>query len=103
MAISQLQEVTIKVYDPTVVWQNDWHPSPIVTSNSYEVLFGINALMILTPWAEFKDQEFLNLIASQLKDIPIIDPYGLIPSTLIESNGLQVYSLGRHSNHEESK
>ena len=103
MAISQLQEVTIKVYDPTVVWQNDWHPSPIVTSNSYEVLFGINALMILTPWAEFKGQEFLNLIASQLKDIPIIDPYGLIPSTLIESNGLQVYSLGRHSNHEESK
>jgi UDPglucose 6-dehydrogenase len=103
MAISQLQEVTIKVYDPTVVWQNDWHPSPIVTSNSYEVLIGINALMILTPWAEFKGQDFLNLIASQLKDIPIIDPYGLIPSALIESNGLQVYSLGRHPNHAESK
>jgi len=102
-AISQLQEVTIKVYDPKVVWQNDWHPNPLLTSNCREVLLGINALMILTPWAEFKGEEFLNLLASQLRNIPIIDPYGLVPSVLIQSNSLQVYSLGRHSNYEESK
>jgi UDPglucose 6-dehydrogenase len=102
-AISQLQTVTIKVYDPKVVWRNDWHHNTIVTSNSYEVLPGINALMILTPWAEFKDRKFLSLIASQLRDIPIIDPYGLVPLDLIEGNVLQVYSLGRFSNYEENK
>jgi hypothetical protein len=59
--------------------------------------------MILTPWTEFKNENFLNLIASQLKKIPIIDPYGLIPLPLIESSKLQVYSLGRYSNYDESK
>jgi hypothetical protein len=59
--------------------------------------------MILTPWAEFKDQEFLNLLSRQLKDIPIIDPYGLVPSDLIERNNLKVYSLGRYTNHKENK
>jgi hypothetical protein len=59
--------------------------------------------MILTPWAEFKNEIFLNLIAGQLKETPIIDPYGLIPLPLIESNKLQVYSLGRYSNYDESK
>jgi len=98
-----LQEVTIKVYDPIVVWQNKWHPNPILTTNSLEVLSGINALMILTPWAEFKSQEFLKRLASQLRDIPIIDPYGLVPLALTEGNRLQVYSLGRFSNYEESK
>jgi UDPglucose 6-dehydrogenase len=102
-AISQLEKVAIKVYDPIVVWRNDWHHNAIVTLNAHEVLPDINALMILTPWAEFKDQKFLSLLASQLRDIPIIDPYGLVPSDLIEGNGLQVYSLGRLSNHEENK
>jgi UDPglucose 6-dehydrogenase len=102
-AISKLQAVTIKVYDPKVVWQNDWHHNAIVTSNSREILPGINALMILTPWAEFKDREFLSLLAGQLRNIPIIDPYGLVPSDLIEVNELQVYSLGRFSNFEDSK
>jgi UDPglucose 6-dehydrogenase len=102
-AISHLQGVAIKVYDPIVVWQNDWHPNSMVTSNAQEVLVGINALMILTPWAEFKNEIFLNLIAGQLKETPIIDPYGLIPLPLIESNKLQVYSLGRYSNYDESK
>lgn len=102
-AISQLQEVTIKVYDPTVVWKNEWHPNPVVTSNFHQVLLGINALMILTPWAEFKSQEFLKRLSSQLRGIPIIDPYGLVPSALIESNGLQVYSLGRFAKYEGSK
>ena len=74
-----------------------------MTSSSHEVLHGINALMILTPWAEFKDQEFLNLLSRQLKDIPIIDPYGLVPSDLIERNNLKVYSLGRYTNHKENK
>jgi len=100
-AILQLQSVTIKVFDPIVSWEKDWHPNPIVTSSSHEVLHGINALMILTPCAEFKDQEFLNLLSRQLKDIPIIDPYGLVPSDLIERNNLKVYSLGRYTNHKE--
>lgn len=102
-AISNLQGVAIKVYDPIVVWKNDWHPNSLVTSNAQEVLVGINALMILTPWAEFKNEIFLNLIASQLKQTPIIDPYNLIPLSLIERNKLQVYSLGRYSNYNESK
>jgi len=102
-AISQLQAVTIKVYDPKVVWRNEWHHNTIVTSNPYEVLHSIDALMILTPWTEFKDRKFLSLLASQLRNIPIIDPYGLVPSDLIEGNGLQVYSLGRFSNYEENK
>lgn len=102
-AISQLQAVTIKVYDPKVVWRNDWHHNTIVTSNSCEVLHDIDALMILTPWAEFKDRKFLSLLVSQLRNIPIIDPYGLVPSDLIEGNGLKVYSLGRFSSYEENK
>lgn len=102
-AISQLQGVTVKVYDPIVVWKNSWHKHFILATNPREVLDGVNALMILTPWQEFKDQEFLSILASRLKGIPIIDPYGLVPLILIENNKLEVYSLGKYCNHDESK
>jgi len=102
-AISQLQGVSLKIYDPIVAWKDDWHKNVILASNPREVLHGIHALMILTPWQEFKDEEFLNILASQLKGIPIIDPFGLVPLTLIESGRLQVYSLGKQCNYGESK
>jgi UDPglucose 6-dehydrogenase len=94
-AISLLQGIAIKVYDPIVVWQDHWHPNTKSMPTAMEVLEGIDALMILTPWSEFKNPIFLNKIGEQLKNIPIIDPYGVVPMSLIETFDLYVLSLGR--------
>ena len=94
-AISELQDMAIKVYDPIVIWQDSWHQNVTVADSPNDVVDGIDALMILTPWPVFRDRVFLKKAGARLSKIPIIDPYGMIPDDLVSQEKLKVYTLGR--------
>jgi UDPglucose 6-dehydrogenase len=93
-AISKLPDVRLRVYDPIVPWNKDWHPSTTVASSALEALEGADALMILTPWPEFKSVD-PQQIAQRMKGRLILDPYALLPPHGGSPLGIELHTLGR--------
>ena len=94
VAISQLQNVKINVYDPVVKWNNKWHPNATHSSTAVEALHKADALLIMTPWPEFKNwtaKEIFKKLNQQL----IIDPYNILSSG-DDKDVKGVYILGKN-------
>ncbi len=88
--VGSLTSYRVKVYDPVV--------SPTIIPNvegvlsAEEAVKGVDALVIMTPWAEFK-----NLALSTLESMRgrlIIDPYQVLDTSLLENLGFQYLTLG---------
>ena len=93
MAISELQSIKINVYDPVVTWKSDWHPNANYCTTALEAIRGADALLIMTPWPEFKEwkvQQIFKILNQQL----IIDPYNLL-SNENNQDDKGVYIMGR--------
>lgn len=93
-AIARLPDVRLRVYDPVVRWNNDWHPRTEVAASALEALEGADALMILTPWPEFKAADLLQIVL-RMKGRLILDPYALLPPHSGASVGIELHTLGR--------
>lgn len=91
-AISQLQDFRLKVYDPIVSWCLTWHPNAEITTNPLAALDGADALMIMTPWPQFKEIS-ADQITSKMKGSTVIDPYGVIG--IDHYSNLIIYTLGK--------
>jgi UDPglucose 6-dehydrogenase len=92
VAISQLQDVRLKVYDPVVTWNPVLHPSTEAVTEPLAALAGADALMIMTPWPEFKAIELFE-IAKKMSGNIVLDPYGMLPQE--ETTGLDIITLGK--------
>lgn len=92
VAISQLQHVRLKVYDPVVTWNPVLHPSAEAVTEPLAALAGADALMIMTPWPEFKAIELFE-IAKKMSGNIVLDPYGTLPQE--ETTELEIISLGK--------
>jgi len=93
VAISQLQNVKINVYDPVVKWNKKWHPNATHSPTALEALNKADVLLIMTPWPEFKNwtaKEIFKKLNHQL----IIDPYNLL-SSANDQDVKGVYILGK--------
>ena len=93
-AISQLQEMALRVYDPIVQWSPVWHAGTTACHTALEALAGADALMIMTPWPEFKTIAPTE-IAKRMKGRLVLDPYAILPREVATSAGLEVQTLGR--------
>lgn len=91
IAISELQNFAIQVYDPIVKIEKYNHSHITIFDCPIQSLNGADALLIMTPWEEFKNisideiERGLNLKAF------IVDPYGIIKTN---SQKLEVIKLG---------
>lgn len=92
--ITSLKQTQFKGYDPAALLQKSDFTNLTVTSNPMEAIIGANALMILTPWPEFKNFS-LRKIASTLKGNIIIDPYQLFDVDEGTNFGLNIVQLGK--------
>jgi len=92
VAISQLQDVRLKVYDPVVNWNPAWHPNAEAVTAPLDALAGADALMIMTPWAEFKGYELIEICNGMVGNI-VIDPYGMLSQE--NTKAIEIITLGK--------
>lgn len=92
--ISQLPGTVLKLHDPLVPADAAGHPRAQGCTSPLEAAAGADALMILTPWDEYK-KIAPAAIAAAMKGRIVLDPYGVLDLKVAIEAGLELYTLGR--------
>lgn len=93
-AIAQLQDLQLRVFDPVVQWRPEWHPQTEVFASALTALDGAEALMILTPWPEFKVLVPAEIMR-HMRGRVVLDPYSVLPLAAMTALGAKMHTLGR--------
>lgn len=88
--------IKIKAYDPEAMLPTkECFGKRIETSqDSYNILDGANALVILTDWQEFRNPDF-ELISKKLKNTVIFDGRNLYDPAYVKKQGIEYHCIGR--------
>ena len=93
LLIEKLFNYSIKAYDPVV--------DAIVAGNhvskalsAVDAANGADAVVIMTPWPEFRDISPADLAAT-MQGQTVIDPYGMLDAEKVASAGLDYFTLGK--------
>jgi UDPglucose 6-dehydrogenase len=84
--IAELKGAKLKTHDPVVPDSN--------TKDPLDALRGAEALMILTPWPQYKGIAPAD-IAKAMKGRIVLDPYKVLDWRMAKDAGLRIYTLGR--------
>ena len=94
LALSQLHDIGVRLYDPVVPASVARHPQAVEAADSLEAATGADALMILTPWSEFRSIA-PGEIAKAMRGRLVIDPFSVLNEGAARAAGLRVVTLGR--------
>jgi UDPglucose 6-dehydrogenase len=92
--IAQLRGAAFRVHDPVVAASVAKDPNVIDTDNPVKAAEGADALMILTPWPQYRGIPPKQIAASMRGRI-VLDPYSVLDATAAAHAGLDIYTLGR--------
>jgi UDPglucose 6-dehydrogenase len=92
--IAQLPEVVMRLHDPVVPPQAARHPRAVAAKSALDALRGADALMILTPWPEYREIAPAG-IAEAMRGRVVLDPYAILDKAAARAAGLQIHTLGR--------
>ena len=92
--LSSLTPVTVSAYDPVVRIDSQWHPALSQAPTALDACAGANAVVIMTPWPEFRDIEPADIM-NRSKGSVVIDPFACLPPEQCRSAGLSHFVLGR--------
>jgi UDPglucose 6-dehydrogenase len=92
--ILQLSDSRLRVFDPIVPWNKEWHSKAQVCASELEAIDGADALIIMTPWPQFKDIDPLEIV-KRMKGRLVLDPYSILPVSFAEEHGIDLHTLGR--------
>jgi UDPglucose 6-dehydrogenase len=93
--IAHLAPWRLKLYDPVVPAATAKHPAAAAAGSALAAADGVDALIIMTPWAEFRGLKPADL-AARMAGRTIIDPYRVIDGRAAAMAGLDHHALGRH-------
>jgi UDPglucose 6-dehydrogenase len=91
--IRELASCTLRVFDPAVAASPDWHSRMTVTEDSLAACDGVDALVIATPWPQFRALKPPEL-AGRMRGRVVIDPYSVLERGATRSAGLEHVVLG---------
>jgi UDPglucose 6-dehydrogenase len=92
--IAQLHDVSLRLHDPAVPAQAAGHPRAVAAKDAIDALRGADALMILTPWPEYRKIAPAR-ISESMRGRLVLDPYGTLDLDAARAAGLEVHTLGR--------
>jgi UDPglucose 6-dehydrogenase len=92
--IAQLTDVALRLHDPVVPCEAARHPRAVGVASPLEAARGADALMILTPWPEYRTVAPRE-IAAAMRGRVLLDPYGVLDLKSAAAAGLKVHTLGR--------
>lgn len=91
--IEHLQAWPIRVYDPVVPAQTVKHPNVTATATALDAARGSDALLIMTPWPEFRaiaPAELARVMAGRT----VADPFRVLEPAAARAAGLSYFTLG---------
>lgn len=91
--IRQLPQASLALHDPVVPASAAGHPAAVAASTPLAALDGAEALMILTPWPEYRDIA-PGEIARALHGNIVLDPYRVLDAGAAVAAGLRYHTLG---------
>lgn len=94
--IRQLNGVPIRVHDPVVPASVAAAANVIGRNEPLQATAGADALMILTPWPDYRRIAPAD-IAHSLRGGIVLDPYAVLDRTAAETAGLAYYTIGRRA------
>jgi UDPglucose 6-dehydrogenase len=92
--LSALAPYCVTAFDPVVATDAKWHPKLQRADTALAACDGADALIVMTPWPEFKQLKPA-AIAARLKGKIVIDPFACLDPLACESAGLQHLTLGK--------
>lgn len=92
--IAQLHDVSLRLHDPAVPAQAAGHPRAVGAKDPLEALRGADALMILTPWPQYREIA-VEKIKTAMRGRVVLDPYATLDLDAARAAGLEVHTLGR--------
>lgn len=92
--IAQLPDTALRVHDPVVASDAARHPRAVGAASALEAARGADALMILTPWPEYRAIAPRD-IAGAMRGRILLDPYGVLDLKSAVAAGFEVHTLGR--------
>ncbi len=92
--LKNMKNVNVKAYDPQAILEQSAFSDVTQVSTPLEACKGARALVIMTPWEEFKSIDLSDL-KKQLAGNIIIDPYKILNGQLCEKIGFNYITLGR--------
>ncbi|MDB4214574.1 nucleotide sugar dehydrogenase [Burkholderiaceae bacterium] len=98
-ALLQLPDTRVRIFDPVVAWNSDWHKDACICTDALDAINGADALMILTPWPEFKSFSVAD-IAQRMRGQLVLDPYAMLSTQAVTLAGLVLYTLGSRTEFE---
>jgi UDPglucose 6-dehydrogenase len=92
--IAALPDTKLVLHDPVVNASAAQHKKAVAASDPLVALKGADALMILTPWPEYRAIKPA-AIAAGMRGRVVLDPYAVLDAEAARAVGLQHYMLGR--------
>lgn len=92
--LEALRPFPVRVYDPAVPARPEYHPRLVGARSALEACAGADALVIMTPWREFRELRPAD-VSARLRGRTVIDPYGVLSAEACLAAGLDHASLGR--------
>jgi UDPglucose 6-dehydrogenase len=96
--IGQLPDARLRLHDPVVAASAVRHARAEGFASALAAAQGADALMILTPWPEYRriaPSEIAGILAGRV----VIDPYAVLDGKASVAAGLDYYTLGREPMH----
>jgi len=91
--IRQLALYEIKAFDPAATPQAAWHANLAAQPSAEAAADGVDVLMLMTAWPEFRALDPAKL-AKRMRGATVIDPYGLLDAQKMRTAGLRYITLG---------
>ncbi len=91
--LAALAPFAVRVYDPVVTPPAALHPRLAGAASALEACAGADALLIMTPWSEFRELR-AEAVAGRLRGRTVIDPYAVLDAQACRAAGLDYCTLG---------
>jgi UDPglucose 6-dehydrogenase len=92
--LRQLPGARLMLHDPVVAASAAGHALATGANDPLEAVAGADALMILTPWPQYKGVAPA-AIAKAMRGHIVLDPYGVLDGSAARAAGLSYHTLGR--------
>ena len=92
--LAQLRGTSLRLHDPVVPASAAKDSNAVGADDPVQAAAGADALMILTPWPQYRGIA-PKQIAASMRGRVVIDPYAVLDAKAAVSAGLDIYTLGR--------
>jgi UDPglucose 6-dehydrogenase len=91
--LENLMPFAVRLFDPVVKASVAPNPHAFAAHSELDALDGADAVVVMTPWGQFKDLDLAQM-ASKMRQRILIDPYAMFDGKKAAQAGFKYHTLG---------